>query len=163
MVKKTTPAKSNKPKAAVKKSRKPKLTTKDYHAVIRAANLKKIALRGSHFDINNAYFNTPEKKRKFGYDHKWTEIVYDPEKGVAGGVIEWSIGVQTGRKKGLKARISYIVIYDGFDEVHKEHAVRKFVKRVGRVATYSYFRSHIAQLNWESEADLPVMPVLSSL
>lgn len=162
MAKTTLPAKTTKSRAVVKNPRKSVLTPELYNAVVRSAKLNKITLRSSHFDIDVAYFQTPEEKHKLGYDDKWKGFSFNPDSGIAGGTIQWSVDVQTGRKKAVKVRTSYVVIYDGL-EGHKEHAVRAFIERVGRVATYSYFRSHMAQLSWESGADLPVMPVLHSL
>ncbi len=47
-------------------------------------------------------------------------------------------------------------------EVTSDEAVLVFVERVGKFATYPYFRAHCSQLSWESGADLPILPVIST-
>lgn len=154
-----------KPEAAKAKKSTPeeefRVKPEDYNAVIMAAHLSNIVLKKSEFEIGEDYRRVPRASHKHKYGHKWESVNYDQDAGIAGGSMEWSVSVQTGRKKGLKVKAVFLIVYENLQRLNPE-AVEMFIETVGRVAIYPYFRNHVSQLSWQSGAKLPILPVIST-
>lgn len=129
-----------------------------YNAIVGAATLGDIKLVDLNFNVKTKYFDE-SKKAKASYDHEISEIHYDAESQTLGGMFSWRVTVEKGRSKALLVRAVYLVIYDNVPDVGAVHAEAYF-RRVGRFATYPYFRTTVSQLSWASGAELPILPVL---
>lgn len=130
-----------------------------YGAVVKQADLSNLQLIASSFALNPMYFSTPAEQRELAFDFEIDQDIHSPKDGVGSAVFRWWVEARVGETVLLRAEASFLIIYQGLSDVNS-HAVKMFIRRVGRFATYPYFRSHVAQLSWESRADLPPMPVL---
>ena len=131
-----------------------------YNEIVENAELGDIRLVELHFDVKPVYYDDdgrPKHKAKFNCNI--SNISYDEEPASLGGLIEWSVSIEMGRKKLLSIKAAYIVIYDNVPNVGQNHSEAYF-RKVGRFATYPYFRSVVSQLSWASRAELPTLPVL---
>lgn len=132
----------------------------EYNAVARNAKILSITLMKSTFEMKDEYFIDP-KSHKFVFGSKCKQTKYIAKRGIGLGHFICSVSVRHGRKKVLKVRLVYLIIYENLRDKNRE-AVLAFVKLIGKFATYPYFRTHVSQLNWESGASLPVLPVIST-
>lgn len=131
-----------------------------YNQIVDKAEIGDIRLIGLNFDIKPAYYSGDDAgKRKAKFNCDIHDVSYDAESQVLGGIFEWTISVTEGRKKVLTVTAHYFAVYDDTPDVGFEHC-EAFFKKVGRFATYPYFRGVVAQLSWASRADLPILPVL---
>ncbi len=136
----------------------------DYAAVTQRAQLSSIHLLSCAFRVHPEFSGDPAhdaRRRKFSYGITFTEFAHDTEVGQAVGHFTWSVDVRSGRKKVVSIKATYAITYTNLESM-KSGSVLAFVERVGRFATYPYFRSLVSQLSWESGAQLPIMPVISS-
>jgi hypothetical protein len=137
-----------------------------YDEVAKAATLLDLRLVSSKFYAKPEYYvaNTQEDadgkpflKRGFTWRHE--ALGYDPEGGILSGFFFWQITVRKGRSKLLDAEATYLVSYAKVPPVEDDPALA-FLRKVGRFATYPYFRAYVAEMSWASSADLPTLPVL---
>jgi preprotein translocase subunit SecB len=136
-----------------------------YDAVVSGAELQDIKMVGLKFQINPKFFadigtderGEPNVTPSFGAT--FATASYDPDDGYLGGQINWSATVKKGRSKAVSIEAVYFIIYAGVPEVEEEHALA-FLRRVGRFATYPYFRALVSRLSSESGLNLPILPVL---
>jgi preprotein translocase subunit SecB len=84
---------------------------------------------------------------------------YSAEKGILAGDFKWHVDVRKGKQKLVSVTATYSIIYRNVPRVEEEHA-QAFLSRVGRFATYPYFRALVARLSAEANANLPILPVL---
>lgn len=142
--------------AAAKQKNEARL--KLYNEVVDQANLRKLLLSDVSFKINREMDVSSEKPRK-AIDGRMVSFSKDPESNAIAATIEWSITMKVGRKLYAKCIAVYHVIYDGFS-IEDEEILELFAFNVGRPATYTYFRSLFATLDWAAELRLPPLPVM---
>lgn len=136
-----------------------------YNSVVADAELRDITLIFTTFVIKPDYYKLAlededtASKVKRELDSNFSAFTYDAERRLLGGQFDWSVEATFGRRKLLNARASFIVSYENVPDVDGVH-MEAFIKRVGRFATYPYFRSLVSQFSWESKAELPPLPVL---
>ena len=142
---------------------KPSFDVEAYNAVARTAKLRRIALLRSHFSVHPAYFTlmSTEKAPKPRYSGDFGKYYFDSEKGRATCEWKWGIKVVDKRKITLSIGVIYIIIYSGLENQNEDSVIR-YLKRVGRFSSYPYFRAHVSQLNWESGANLPILPTIAT-
>lgn len=136
----------------------------DYHAVTREAQLSTINLLDCRFRVKPELFNEREgedSRRKFFFGGHLENQHYDAERGLASGQFTWKVEVKVSRKKAVSLVAIFIIVYENLEGMNA-NAVEAFVNRVGRFATYPYFRALASQLSWEAGVELPIMPVISS-
>lgn len=136
-----------------------------YDAVVAGSELRDIKMVGLKFKINPKFFSetdfTDEEASTVTpiFGSTYTTAFYDSKDGLLGGQISWSASVKKGRSKIVSIEAVYIILYGGVPEVEEEHALA-FLRRVGRFATYPYFRALVSRLSSESGLNLPILPVL---
>ncbi|SOC46244.1 hypothetical protein SAMN05892877_12170 [Rhizobium subbaraonis] len=136
-----------------------------YNAVVEHAELLDIRLTDLKFSVKPKFYPLMEAERsgevslQRSFDVDVSDSGYDPEIGSLGGVFTWRLKVSQSRTKLLTVDASFFVVYRNVPEVERQHA-DAYLQRVGRFATYPYFRSLVAQMSWESASELPIMPVL---
>lgn len=160
--------KKKKTAASLQRSDKPKgelqrVLPAQYNAVIQGARLNNLAIDESHFKVEAEYFAEREK-RKFNFSRKIKKISTSSleSDGVVSAEILWMVRARVGRKVALKIDTTYTIVYDGL-QGHSVASVSMFLNKVGPVATYAYFRAHVSQLSWSADAEMPILPVYSSL
>jgi hypothetical protein len=141
----------------------PAFDAEAYNTVARAAKLQRIALYRSNFVVLPDYFLSmdDEKAPKPGYSGSFGGYYFDAESGRATCEWKWRIIVSEKRKKTLTIDVVYLIIYGGLQNFTEDNVVR-YMRRVGRFASYPYFRAHVSQLNWEAGTNLPILPTIST-
>ena len=142
-----------------------KFSEESYSAVAEAAEISDISLIYCQFDMQPEYRSEKGKAEESGknlrmfFGPSYSSLAYQPDIGAVGAVITWELSVKSGRRKILKLRCDYTCIYHGLEDKDEE-AAKAFLRRVGRFATFPYFRSFASQLSWSSGAELPTLPIL---
>lgn len=137
----------------------------EYNALVHAAELNDITLIDMKFTVKPEYFSwlreesAGKKKLTRAFDGSVSEVFFDSESHMLGGQFDWVTEVKAGNKRLLKIEARYLIVYGNVPETSPVCRDR-YMQRVAKFATYPYFRSLVAQISWESKADLPVMPVL---
>lgn len=137
----------------------------EYNEVVSAADLVSVSLKAVRFNFDQiAYFQSQKDKakRRNTIDNSVADVFFDSEDGIAQADFVWSVDIRAGKKKVFFAEAKYGVLYDGLETL-KESAVRSFLKRVGRIAVYPYFRALVAHLAADAGANLPTLPVYKIL
>ncbi|MBM6397883.1 hypothetical protein JQC79_19205 [Ochrobactrum anthropi] len=136
---------------------------KSYNAIVKEAELIDIRLVGFNFKMQPQYYEYTDggkkgkSKKSFGVEI--SPVNYDPDTTSLGSEFEWRLEVTGGKRKLLTITANYFVVYGNVPAVGAEHH-KTFMQRVGRFATFPYFRSLVSQMSWESKAELPILPVL---
>ena len=143
-----------------------KSTLEKYDAVVSNAELGDLFLQSSEFEMRPDYYsarNLTDSKEghaiNLSVEFSADDIFFDSEDGVVGGNFIWILRAKVGRKQLLKLKCVYVCFYTGL-EGKNEGAAIAFLKRVGRFATYPYFRTFTSQISWCSGADLPILPLM---
>lgn len=135
---------------------------RQYNKAARLAQLGSILLEKVDFQVSPAALGggASDLKRELNVE---TEILmYDSESGDCIARISWTVVFRDKRKRVASSKANYVVIYrdlKGF----AEDIIKMFIDHVGKTATYAYFRSLFAQLDWSANLRSPPLPVLSFL
>lgn len=133
-----------------------------YNEIVEKAELVSITLVATNFLAKPEYYKAlsdDDEKLRRGYGSTFSGFSYDGTSQALSGQFEWGIEATLGRKKLLHVKATYFIVYEDVPDVGNEHA-EAFIKRVGKFATYPYFRALVSQISAESRANLPIMPVL---
>ncbi|MCB2114450.1 MAG: hypothetical protein R3C42_05975 [Parvularculaceae bacterium] len=134
----------------------------EYNRLIDAAELQDIRLVSSNFFVEPEYYDPNNaENRVFGIEDSITEPEFDDESNALFAAFEFIVKVQIEEKLLLSCTASYVVgfrIEGQFDL----DLMKYFARRIGRNATYPYFRDHAAQLSWASGAQLPILPIMKT-
>lgn len=129
----------------------------NYNAVVSSAELAVVLLTALDFKIDPV--PDPYVSRDLHYGGEVAVVTFDPSAGTATGMFHWWVEARYGALVALRCAAKYMVHYTGLAN-QDEDAAKAFVARVGRFASYPYFRALASQMSWESGANLPPMPVL---
>lgn len=135
-----------------------------YNEVVANAELADISLISLNFFVKPEYYSAMSgdaegRKVKLEFGDNFGAFFYKEDAAMLGGQFEWSIDANFGRKKLLNIKAEFLIAYRNVPNVGQSH-MEAFVKRVGKFATYPYFRALVSQISWGSRVDLPVLPVL---
>ncbi len=133
-----------------------------YAKVSMAAQLQDIKLIGSKYTVKPEIFQAVEDLESMVHDFSGvcTGIHFDDDDGDAFGQFRWIAKIKSGRKTALKLSADFLVVYvnlSGQDLGHIEH----FFNKVGRFATYPYFRALFSRHTSETGIMLPPLPSLN--
>ena len=137
----------------------------EYNRAVRSASLQDIRLIASSFTIEAKYFEvvedaqTDEETLTLSYGSELSQVSYDEDSGVLFGQFDWNATAEKDENQVLNIRAAYLVVYD-CDEELDEEAAETFVARVGRFATFPYFRTLVGFYSTASSTGLPILPVL---
>lgn len=129
-----------------------------YNKVVREARLVTIMLEGVEFNVDRVKFNKAEDP-SLNFKGETSEPVLVPDRGACLVPVQWKVELKDGRKQVAKCNARYVIIYNGFTELEPE-IMAIFADGVAKGATYSYFRSLFAQLDWAADLRTPPLPVL---
>ena len=138
---------------------------REYSKVVESAELMDISLFASDFLIEDGYFEILGEARKnrqqldFFCQCKLSVVEYDTDSGILLGQFDWKACAKKDETKLLEVNGRYVICYECKSKVNAE-AAKRFMSRVGRFATFPYFRSLVGLYNTSSGAELPVLPVL---
>ncbi|MBL3608234.1 hypothetical protein [Rhodovulum sulfidophilum] len=133
-----------------------------YREVSCAAKLREIRLLDSSYSIKVELFDDFDKaiEMRHSFSGSLEECALDKDVGVASGCFTWGAEVKYKRKKSLKLSAKYLVRYSELEGCDENHIFAFFTK-VGRFATYPYFRALFSNLTSESGLILPPLPALN--
>ncbi|MFC2967721.1 hypothetical protein [Acidimangrovimonas pyrenivorans] len=134
-----------------------------YASVARKARLQDLRLCESN------YFSKPEcfmeaeetgKELSQGFYGEMSGHSFSSDSGLLVGGYVWGADVRFGRKKALKMKCEYVLIYSGLEGADAEY-VRLYFKKIARFTSYPYFRAHFAHHSAASGLRLPPLPSLN--
>ena len=133
-----------------------------YNQVCVAAHLRDIRLLVSDYYTNLQVIEVIEDFESadqsiFG---ECTQTIFDYDAEIVQGHFHWSVDVWLGREKGIELQADYMITYVGLTDYDERH-VRFFVEKIGRFATYPYFRALFSYHSGESGLMLPPLPTLT--
>ena len=143
--------------------KEPAFSSEGYNKAARSAKLQGINLIRCSFASTPEFFRVRREGSELDLRYGCTTdtAAFLKDEGIGSLEWKWSVTVFDGKKKTLSVQATYLVIYDNFVEC-EEDSVKRFMSRVGRFASYPYFRSHVSQISWESGTSLPILPVIST-
>lgn len=146
-----------------KAGEKAAFSSEAYNKVARAAKLQAILLTESRFKVSPDFFVARQKGEEpnLRYSSAIATVMFDDEAGIASCEWKWAVVGKTKGKKTLSIEAVYFILYDDLIGCDAE-AAKRFLRRVGRFASYPYFRAHVSQTSWESGANLPILPTIST-
>jgi len=141
-----------------------------YNKVVAASNLIDIRLISSDCKVIPEYFlirdqESREGKKLIELQQSATDVQVSSRiptqgRGIASGRWKFRVSAVSGRKKLILINAEYLVVYEFHGEALDAEHVEYFVKKVGRVAVYPYFRQLVSFYSAAGHADLPVLPML---
>lgn len=150
-----TAAKVPSPPAAIRDA-----DVRAYNAAVAAARLAAIRLVRSRFSSRSPDQAVAESTPSASIDDRIRFHRFEEDAGRAFTVFEWELECQLPTPPfHVSIVASFMVIYDGLEGVSAE-TVERLVSRIGRFASYPYFRTFVAQTSGMAELDLPPLPML---
>lgn len=138
----------------------------NYNKVVAASELSDIKLMETKFSVEMEFYAVRDEEKtgkrlltKRSFNNSITNPIYSSDIGILAGKFNWDVTVRKGRKRLLTLNATYLIVYHKVPEVPQDAAFA-FLTRVGRFATYPYFRALVASLTSYARADLPILPVL---
>lgn len=131
-----------------------------YKELTIAARLQDIRLISCDYSIKPEVFETIEDVENMGFFGEPSGFHFDGETGVMIGHYRWTAEIKLGRKKVLKLVSEYLIAYTGLSGF-EDHYARFYFEKVGRFATYPYFRSDFSYHSSSSGIMLPPLPSLN--
>jgi hypothetical protein len=134
---------------------------KAYSKVSLSARLQDIKLIGSSYFVRPEIFvvSTDLEKMDLRFSGECEHYSFDEDEGICFGHFLWTALIKSGRKSCLKLKAEYLLLYSNLEGCDANH-VNFFFKKVGRFATYPYFRSHFSHHTSETGIAMPPLPVL---
>lgn len=131
-----------------------------YSQITVAARLRDIKLIKCEYSIKPEVFEALDDLENMGFFGEPSGFHLSSEEGLLLGNYQWTCEVKLGRKKVLKFSSEYLIAYSGLNGFEEEYA-RFFFEKVGRFATYPYFRSDFSHHASSSGIFLPPLPSLN--
>lgn len=134
----------------------------EYNKVSRTAELREIKLIASTYMVRPEAFEVAQDlgNLKNSFSGVCTDFICDADEGLAWGRFQWVAEIKSGRKACLKLSSEYLVLYSDVRDCDEQH-VEAYFRKVGRFATYPYFRATFSHNIGETGILLPPLPTLS--
>lgn len=134
---------------------------KIYNEVARCARILAVQLIESSFTIVPDFFD-PESEGKNGIDFSDVHASFDQESRITTSIFHFESHVKKGKKKVFFVKSKFVVFYGIPAECDQTHALA-FSRKTGLVACYPYFRAHVASIASMANAEIPILPTISSM
>jgi len=134
-----------------------------YSEVARFARLREMGLVEANFKLRPDCFSdlvTSPDELTHGFGGDVEQLSFDPEGGVLFGVYAWNAEIKKGNKKALKLLCKYFIVYNNLEDQPADYA-KLYLEKVGKFASYPYFRSQFAILTSAAGLTLPPLPALA--
>lgn len=125
-----------------------------------SARLRDIRMIGCEYFIKPEVFGALEDTSNMSFSGEPTAFHFDEDSGVMIGHYTWNVEIKLKRKKVLKLVSEYLIAYTGMSGFPEEY-VRFYFEKVGRFATYPYFRAVFSFHSSSSGITLPPLPSLN--
>lgn len=132
-----------------------------YSSIAKCAQLMAIQLIHSDFDISPQFFDDNDEG-KLGVDFTELHGVFDVESRVTTTIFQFHTFKKIGRKKVFSIKDQFAVFYKIPIDCDAFHAVA-FARRTGLMASYPFFRAHVAQTAALANAEMPIIPTIASM
>jgi hypothetical protein len=131
----------------------------NYNRLVRQARLSNLLLDGVNFKIHAEALGVKKVLLTRSITSKVNVMSSGVDDGNCFANIVWEVVFRYKRRVVMKCTASYLISYEGIKDCSEE-TIRIFVEHVGKVATYAYFRSLYAQLDWASMYGSEPLPIL---
>lgn len=132
----------------------------NYNRLVRQARLSNLLLEGVTYKVHaEAIGGVNKALLTRSIAPKTTVMSSGVDDGHCVANIVWEVTFRFKRRTVMKCAASYIISYEGIRDCPEE-TIKIFVEHVGKVATYAYFRSLYAQLDWASMSGTEPLPIL---
>jgi hypothetical protein len=131
-----------------------------YNSIVARAHLRSIRMTASHFDMKPEALDLDPDAWRNNVSVSVLERFLEAESGSLFGIFGFEVVCRQGRKRVLSASATYLVSYRVEGECNQA-ACELFVERVGKIATYPYFRSLVSSLTSQAGLVMRPLPVLS--
>ncbi len=132
-----------------------------YNAIARCAKLLSIQLIESNFTISPNFFDKKEVS-KLNLDFVDEHGSFDEDTRITTCIFALEAHKKVKRTKVFSVKDKYVVFYKIESDCDEHHAV-SFARKVGLMACYPYFRSHVANTAAMANADMPILPTISTM
>jgi hypothetical protein len=139
----------------------PEISPNLYNEVARCAELLSVQLVESHFSILPSFFEEPEGGN-LKLDFHDLDGKYDAEQGLVTAMFIFETSKKIKRRKVFSLKDTFVVFYGIDENCDDTHAVA-FARKVGLMAAYPYFRAHTAHVSSLANANMPVLPTISTM
>lgn len=137
-----------------------KMDPHTYNSIVARAHLRTIRLTASRFEMKPEALDLDPDAWRNNVTAGVLESFLEPESGSLYGVFGFEVVCRQGRKRVLSTNATYLVSYKIQGECDQA-ACELFVERVGKLATYPYFRGLVASLTSQAGLVMRPLPVLS--
>jgi hypothetical protein len=130
-----------------------------YNDIARSASLIDVRLIETNFSIQLDLIGALENADKtsaFDFSGR-PESFFLYEHGTCAGTYVWTAEIKDKRKKALKNKAKYVIVYGNLKGKDREH-VRLFFERLARFASFPYFRALMATHAAAAGLTLPPLP-----
>lgn len=131
-----------------------------YNSLVTRAHLSNIRMTSSKFDMKPEALGLDPDAWQNNVSAGLIESFFESETGRLYGVFGFDVICKYARKKVLSINATYLISYKIVGECDQD-ACELFVQRVGKIATYPYFRSLVAALTSQAGLIMRPLPVLS--
>lgn len=130
-----------------------------YNNLVARAHLRTIRLTASRFDLKPEALGLDPDSWRNGISAALAHSFYEPESGSLYGIFSFDVICRQGRKRVLSISSTYLTNYRVEGDCDGE-ACELFLERVGKIATYPYFRTHVATLTSQAGLLMPPLPIM---
>lgn len=125
------------------------------------AQIAEIRLVSSVLKSTPPAVRPPDGSYKFRHSCDVSSTYYDEEAKCLLGYVDASAICHVGRKQAAKLTARYVAIYRVGGRPDEQIAA-KFLKAVGAVAVYPYFRAHFAEISAQAGFRFPPLPIMKT-
>lgn len=134
---------------------------KIYNEIARCARIMSVQLIESTFTISPSFFD-PDVESKPGVDFSDEQSSFDEQSRVTTSIFHFESYVRKGRKKAFCVKDKFVVFYKIPAKCDATHAVA-FSRKTGLIACYPYFRAHVSAIAGMANAEVPILPTITSM
>ncbi len=137
-----------------------KMDPQTYNSLVARANLRSIRMTVSKFEMKPEALDLDPDAWQNNVTAGLLESFLESESGSLYGVLGFEVVCRQARRKVLSINATYLISYR-IDGECDQPACELFVERVGKIATYPYFRALVASLTSQAGLIMRPLPVLS--
>jgi hypothetical protein len=133
---------------------------KAYNKVVGRASIRSILLTASHFDMKPDALEVDPSQWRNAIDPQVSEVIASVDSERLYGLLSFEVVCRHRRRRVLSTSGRYLVTYHVNGGCDPELGA-VFIRRVGLVAAYPYFRAMVAGLVSQAGVQMPPLPILS--
>ena len=130
-----------------------------YNNLVSRAHLRTIRLTSSKFELKPEALGLDPDGWRNGISAALAHSFLESESGSLYGIFAFEVVSRQGRKRVLGINATYLINYRVEGDCDN-NACELFLERVGKIATYPYFRSLVATLTSQAGLLMPPLPIM---